>query len=126
MTLIGELLSLRVGWEPETNLGLLPGVTPVSIQKLYRGEVQFLTRSTKETGMKELFCNRCGQSLEARFGTRPDSIQNYGLEECRVSGAYCSPALEDGITYKFSLCEHCLKWLMDSFLIPADEKEYLI
>jgi hypothetical protein len=45
-----------------------------------------------------------------------------GLENAYVYGCYGSPALEDMQGYIFSLCEHCLKELFDSFEIPVEKR----
>jgi len=47
----------------------------------------------------------------------------YGLVDTTVGGYYYSPALEDCTTYKFDICEKCLKEIFNSFVIPVEERE---
>jgi hypothetical protein len=48
-----------------------------------------------------------------------------GLIEATVSGGYDSTHLDDGDVYTFSLCERCLKELIDSFKLYAKQGNYL-
>ena len=57
----------------------------------------------------EIFCNKCGMSCKGTTGSFN------GLIEAEVMGGYDSTHLDDGDVYKFSLCERCLKELIDSF-----------
>ena len=57
----------------------------------------------------DIICNKCGESCRG-------SIGNFnGLIEAIVDGTYDSTDLEDGGEYQFSLCEKCLKPILDSF-----------
>lgn len=47
-----------------------------------------------------------------------------GLIEHTVCGVYGSDSLEDMTSYTFSLCEHCLKELFDTFATPPATSEY--
>lgn len=48
-----------------------------------------------------------------------------GLVECSVDGCYDSTHLADTMSYKFSMCEGCLKKLFDSFAIPPAVSSYM-
>lgn len=64
----------------------------------------------------DIICNKCGKSCRGPIG-------NFnGLIEVQVDGAYDSTDLEDGAIYKFSLCEKCLKPILESFKHPAYQK----
>lgn len=65
----------------------------------------------------DIICNMCGETCfgEANFN---------GLIEVCVSGGYDSDALDDGVNYTFSICEHCLnKHVFDRFKIPPETEE---
>lgn len=79
-----------------------------------------LTEKEKETGKKvEIFCNKCGISCMGFMG-RP-----IGLIEVSVCGEYDSTHLQDGDVYEFSLCEKCLKEMIDGFKLYAYKGDYL-
>jgi len=68
-------------------------------------------------------CNLCGLSL--RLAPAPWDTPE-GLVGAEVVGGYSSTpgngsgALDDGEGYRFSLCEFCLDWLFDQFVIPVE------
>jgi len=70
-------------------------------------------------------CNLCG--LSCRLGDGPEIG---GLINAVVRGGYYSTAgngsgaLDDGHSYKFSLCEWCLDWLFSQFTIPVKAGSY--
>jgi hypothetical protein len=67
----------------------------------------------------DIFCNKCGMSCKGHIG-------NFnGLIEAKVSGSFDSTHLDDGDMYCFSLCERCLKELIDSFKLYAKQGNYL-
>ena len=64
-------------------------------------------------------CNGCGGGLcPAYRAVDPNTEIPHGLVDARVEGGYRSPALSDTTTYTFSLCEHCLRKLFDTFKVP--------
>ena len=67
----------------------------------------------------EHFCNKCGMSCKGHIGNQ------LGLIEAEVSGGYDSTHLGDGDVYRFSLCERCVKELIDSFKLHAKQGNYL-
>jgi len=75
----------------------------------------------------EVLCNLCGQSCTLEPG--PLGGGQCGLIDAEVSGGYNSTpgngsgALDDGVKYKFSLCEFCLDWLFWAFVIPVEVKD---
>lgn len=70
-------------------------------------------------------CNRCG--LSCTLGTTADLG---GIIRYTVTGGYESTpgngsgALDDLDGYTFSLCEFCLDWLFQTFVIPVDVCDY--
>ena len=73
-------------------------------------------------------CNLCGLSCDI-CGSIPEDIRTpSGLIDAKVTGGYDSTpgngfgALDDCAQYKFSLCEWCLDWLFEQFIIPPEEK----
>lgn len=69
--------------------------------------------------IEDVFCNKCGMSCRGHIGNLN------GLIEATVSGGYDSTHLDDGDVYTFSLCEGCLKALIDSFKLYAKQGNYL-
>lgn len=74
-------------------------------------------------------CNKCGelcttphQETCLNGSSRRDW---YGLIEVGFTTGYFSEVLPDGLSYRFSLCEPCVKELMNTFKIPAEEQEYM-
>ncbi len=63
-------------------------------------------------------CNMCSGKLVG-------DMNLLGLTDCTVSGAYDSTHLADTMSYKFSMCEGCLKKLFDSFAIPPAVSSYM-
>lgn len=63
-------------------------------------------------------CNMCGGKLVG-------SMNLLGLPDCKVSGAYDSTHLEDTMSYRFSMCEKCLKDMFDRFAIPPAVSSYM-
>ncbi len=76
-------------------------------------------------------CNKCGNlcttpTLERYQATHPDYEKDWAYSvDVNYSTGYYSDALPDGTSYSFSLCEPCLKALMDTFVVPADVNEYV-
>ena len=70
----------------------------------------------------KILCNSCGESCEIELF--PGEKEQYGLIDCRVRGGYSSSYLEDGILYRFDICEKCLKNIFDNFKIPVSTVEY--
>lgn len=73
-------------------------------------------------------CNLCGLPCDI-YGSIPEDIRTpSGLIDAKVTGGYDSTpgngfgALDDCSQYKFSLCEWCLDWLFEQFIIPPEEK----
>jgi len=66
---------------------------------------------------EDVLCNHCGSSLRIEASCH----DFYGIPEITVAGGYYSKYIRDGRKYIFSLCEKCVKELIDSFTIPAEE-----
>ena len=73
-------------------------------------------------------CNLCGLPCDI-YGSIPEEIRTpSGLIDAKVTGGYDSTpgngfgALDDCSQYKFSLCEWCLDWLFEQFIISPEEK----
>ena len=73
--------------------------------------------------IKKIYCNKCGKSCESG-----DTAPGYrGLLNYKHFGGYASEyhsGLEDLTTYTFSICDPCIKELMDGFVRPAVKGEY--
>jgi len=64
-------------------------------------------------------CNKCGNTCI------PDQATGaHGLINARVDGGYYSSHLEDGMRYKFDVCEKCLLEFFNSFAVPVEAAEY--
>lgn len=81
-----------------------------------------------------IHCNKCGEMCttptlelhEQRHGAFGNSRRDwYGLIEVGFTTGYFSDVLPDGTAYRFSLCEPCVKELMNTFKIPAEEEDYI-
>lgn len=79
---------------------------------------------------EDKICNLCG--LSCTLGDdAPRCDYNGGLINASVSGGYFSTAgngegaLDDGESYKFSLCEWCLDWLFSRFQKPVETASYM-
>jgi hypothetical protein len=62
-----------------------------------------------------ILCNRCGECMRP-LGTMNEQYP-HGLEKAEVTGGYDSYHLFDMTTYKFSICEKCLRELFNQFKI---------
>ena len=74
-------------------------------------------------------CNLCGLPCDI-YGSIPEEIRTpSGLIDAKVTGGYDSTpgngfgALDDCTQYQFSLCEWCLDWLFEQFIISPETKE---
>lgn len=74
----------------------------------------------------DVLCNLCGLSCTLK---EEEYAESGGLIKASVTGGYFSTpgngvgALDDNVTYTFSLCEFCLDWLFDRFKIPVKTKD---
>lgn len=79
-----------------------------------------------EEPVEECICNKCGQpctSIEAIEAGESKECY-YGFINAIARGYYFSPVLHDCVSYKFDLCEKCLKFLFNSFIVPVEEHSY--
>lgn len=66
--------------------------------------------------IEDILCNSCGNSCKTNF--------NYeGLIEAVVSGGYSSSFVGDETSLKFSICEDCLKSIINNFKIPPAKRD---
>lgn len=85
---------------------------------------------TREVEIVEsVVCNKCAgflttASQEEHVKGQDHARYWYGLVEASFSTGYFSDVLPDDATYSFSLCEPCLKDLMDGFKIPAEVSDF--
>lgn len=95
-----------------------------------REEVCEQCNNTRKTvDPSTILCNRCGECMRP-LGTSNEQYP-HGLEKAEVTGGYDSYHLFDCTTYKFSICEKCLRELFNQFKIKptvidrmgSDEKE---
>jgi hypothetical protein len=96
------------------------------------------TKIVKKTEDQEVttdvICNLCGDScavgnwsdqiVDDKSVKGKDSQENEygGLIETVVHGGFHSNKLEDMASYRFSLCEVCLRGLMNKFKVPVEIK----
>jgi len=81
-----------------------------------RKEVCEQCNNTRKTiDPKEILCNRCG-GPQRPLGTHNEQYP-HGLEDAEVTGGYESYHLFDMTTYKFSICEKCLREMFNQFKI---------
>jgi len=73
----------------------------------------------------DVLCNLCG--LSCVLGHQDHDLRRpHGLINQTVRGGYHSTpgnglgALDDTMSYKFSLCEFCLDWLFSQFKTPVE------
>ena len=85
-----------------------------------------------DSKIEHVYCNLCGGMCALIDFTRGTIVDNTaGLQNAYVSGGYWSTAgngegaLDDGVTYHFSLCEFCLDWLFSNFRIPVKTSNYM-
>lgn len=71
-------------------------------------------------------CNACGESCASKDAVKSGVPGSFGLINAVAKGYFFSPVLEDCTTYKFDICEKCLKAMFDKFVIPVEEEEYHI
>jgi len=69
-------------------------------------------------------CNMCGERTRP-LGTMNEQYPS-GLEYAEVAGGYDSTHLLDGHSYKFSLCELCLRKMFNQFKIPPVINDYMM
>jgi hypothetical protein len=62
-----------------------------------------------------ILCNRCGECMRP-LGTHNEQY-SHGLEKAEVTGGYDSYHLFDCTTYRFSICEKCLREVFNQFKI---------
>ena len=75
----------------------------------------------------EVKCNKCGELCTTPH-QEAAALQHrdwYGLIEVGFTTGYFSSVLPDGMSYRFSLCEPCVKELMGTFKISAEEEGYM-
>jgi hypoxanthine phosphoribosyltransferase len=99
----------------------------------YKGDFRFLPYvatvdpdfSDPRGPYDENICNKCGESCESPEARKVEGPMpsNYGLINATASGYYYSPVLEDCVTYKFDICEKCLKEFFNTFTVPVEERE---
>ena len=69
-------------------------------------------------------CNKCGEECSSIEADKDITIPTfYGLLDAKVVGSYYSPVLGDCTSYKFDICEKCLKELFNDFVIPVEESD---
>lgn len=93
----------------------------------YKGQLRhlpYIATMNKENMGKDIICekvcNNCGATLKVE-----ETGENYGLTNCVVDGGYFSTHLSDCTSYKFDLCEKCLKKMFDKFKFPPEQNEII-
>lgn len=86
-------------------------------------------RTCKGTGFARTrdsyVCNKCAGPMCPDVSS-PNRNYPHGLVDAVVGGGYDSPHLTDCTSYKFSLCEQCLRELFGSFRIPPTVDEPML
>lgn len=87
------------------------------------------TVTTLET--LDILCNMCGKSLSnnRRNGVSKKEMpfplcDHNGLVEVEVTGGYESEVIGDQVSWRFSICEHCLGKIAKKFVIPVEKKDH--
>lgn len=70
-------------------------------------------------------CNGCGGGLVPLEAATAGIDDDYGLLDASFSTGYFSTSFPDGETLTFSLCEPCLKHLVDGFVVPPKRGTFL-
>lgn len=73
----------------------------------------------------DVLCNKCGKTCSGlkRYHNAKDTHMGFsGLVETEVHGGYDSQFVGDMISWKFSICEECLKDIVKTFKIPHEIK----
>jgi hypothetical protein len=76
---------------------------------------QYCNNTRQVIDPKEILCNRCA-GPQRPLGTHNEQYP-HGLEEAEITGGYESYHLFDMTTYKFSICEKCLREMFNQFAI---------
>lgn len=87
----------------------------VALHKANRSDLRIRVVDEKEVYV-ERTCNLCGCGCGDGFKKGPLNF-NKGLIDATVTGGYSSPIIPDMTSHTFSLCEYCVVWLFDVFLI---------
>lgn len=84
------------------------------------------TKTVESEEVVDVICNKCGESCKENDCTDSPGIGNVfcGLVEVSVDGGYFSPVFDDGIGYKFSVCERCLDEYFKTFKHPPSSTYY--
>lgn len=87
-----------------------------------------IKKTVEVTETLDILCNKCGItcSNEKRKHGKSDFNQYSGLIETEIHGGYDSEVVGDMTSWKFSLCEFCLKTLVKSFKLPVDIKDDMV
>lgn len=71
----------------------------------------------------DIICNKCGKTCNNIARQNYDKKHGkdfYGILELEVHGGYNSATIGDMVSWRFSLCEFCVKELVDTFKIPHE------
>ncbi len=76
----------------------------------------------------DVICNKCGKtcSNHKRKNLKQWTNEYSGLIETEVDGGYDSEIIGDMVSWKFSICEHCLSDIVENFKIPPMIKDQSI
>jgi hypothetical protein len=72
------------------------------------------------TVVKSITCNKCGGNCRSK--DRPKD--GFYCLSAEVKGHYYSDHLEDGMKYKFDMCEKCLIKLFKTFRVKVEKDRY--
>lgn len=101
-----------------------------SDERRFKEVCEQCNNTRKTVDPSTILCNRCGECMRP-LGTHNEQYP-HGLEGAAIQGGYDSYHLLDCTTYKFSICEKCLRELFNQFKIKPtiidslgtiDEKE---
>lgn len=89
-------------------------------------KTKIVKKTEKVTEIVDVICNICKKSCSnAKLKGHPHQFGYEGLVEAEVHGGYDSEVLGDMVSYRFSICEHCLNSkIFPLFKIPYDIKSH--
>ena len=106
----------------------LEGIQPCELDAFRRYVNEYrmdeVDRDRARRKAEENPCHKCGGPMISEDQIKSGVDDIYGTVVDFTTG-YFSTALEDGLRFRFRLCEACLFDLMKGFKIPGEMEDYL-